>query len=77
MTNLLLEMTATVNRYFVMRHGHSEANRLGVIVSDPANGVPELWIECHRSSPGKGIIVESRTGRTTAADYQFRFQARH
>lgn len=27
------------NRYLLMRHGHSEANRQGLIVSDPANGL--------------------------------------
>ena len=27
------------NRYFGLRHGESEANRLGIIISDPANGV--------------------------------------
>ena len=27
------------NQYFVMRHGESKANALGIIVSDPNNGV--------------------------------------
>ena len=27
------------NRYFIMRHGHSQANEAGIVVSDPKNGV--------------------------------------
>ena len=36
--NRLLSIAELVNRYHVMRHGHSRANQQGIIVSDPANG---------------------------------------
>ena len=36
--NYLLEIDRLANRYFVMRHGHSLANELGIIVSHPENG---------------------------------------
>ena len=32
------------NRYFAMRHGQSEANAAGIIVSDPANGCPRYGL---------------------------------
>jgi broad specificity phosphatase PhoE len=32
-------LQSRINHYFGLRHGESEANRLGIIVSDPANGV--------------------------------------
>ncbi len=35
-----LGLAALRNRYFVVRHGESEANVLGVAVGDPARGVP-------------------------------------
>jgi broad specificity phosphatase PhoE len=36
--NQLNERGNLRNQYFVMRHGHSEANRQGIIVSHPRNG---------------------------------------
>lgn len=36
--NHLLVLDRLVNRYVVMRHGHSLANQQCIIVSDPANG---------------------------------------
>ena len=36
--NQLNECGNLRNQYFVMRHGHSEANRQGIIVSHPQNG---------------------------------------
>lgn len=35
------------NRFFIMRHGESEANRLGLIVSAPDNGVPGYGLSEH------------------------------
>ena len=32
------------NRYFAMRHGHSRANELGIIVSDPRHGLDEYGL---------------------------------
>ncbi len=32
------------NRYFAMRHGHSRANELGIIVSDPRRGLDEYGL---------------------------------
>jgi len=37
--NHLLDKNSLHNRYFVMRHGESEANVAGIVVSDPAIGV--------------------------------------
>lgn len=36
-----------VNRYLLMRHGHSRANQEGIILSDPRQGVPH-WGLSHR-----------------------------
>ena len=36
--NQLNECGFIRNQYYVMRHGHSEANQLGIIVSHPQNG---------------------------------------
>ena len=36
--NHLLTLETLANRYMVMRHGHSLANRQGIIVSHPPNG---------------------------------------
>jgi probable phosphoglycerate mutase len=37
--NHLLEYSRLNNRFFVMRHGESDANRQGLIISSPANGI--------------------------------------
>ena len=36
--NHLLDLESLTNRYLIMRHGHSLANRQGIIVSHPSNG---------------------------------------
>lgn len=36
--NHLLNIAGLKNRYFAMRHGHSQANQQGIIVSHPENG---------------------------------------
>jgi len=43
------------NRYFALRHGESEANAAGIIVSDPNNGVPLYGI----TAKGRDQAVES------------------
>lgn len=37
-------MPPLVNRYYGLRHGESQANAQGLIVSDPARGVPEFGL---------------------------------
>lgn len=37
-------MPPLVNRYYGLRHGESQANAQGIIVSDPARGVPEFGL---------------------------------
>ena len=43
------------NRYYVMRHGHSEANQLGVIVSHWVNGVGQFGL----TAAGRTQVEES------------------
>lgn len=42
--NLLFGHELYRNRYFAMRHGHSEANARGLIVSDPRNGLEQYGL---------------------------------
>jgi glucosyl-3-phosphoglycerate phosphatase len=42
--NHLSTLTSLKNRYFIQRHGKSEANLLGIILSDPAEGVPKYGL---------------------------------
>jgi len=42
--NNLLSIKQLSNRYFVMRHGQSQANIQQVIVSDPRNGIDEYGL---------------------------------
>ena len=35
------------NRYFAMRHGRSEANAAGIVVSDPERGIAEYGLSNH------------------------------
>lgn len=37
--NYLKDVISLKNRYFAMRHGHSESNALDIFVTDPDNGV--------------------------------------
>lgn len=43
-SNLLLDLPALAITLFVLRHGRSLANEAGIIVSDPANGIPEYGL---------------------------------
>ncbi len=62
--NRLFELGNYRNRYFVMRHGHSEANRRGIIVSDPQNGIETFGL----SEQGRAEVEDSlrRHGRLDA-----------
>ncbi len=42
--NRLLGFEDFRNRYFAMRHGHSRANEVGIIVSDPRRGLDEYGL---------------------------------
>ncbi len=53
--NRLFELGNYRNRYFVMRHGHSEANRRGIIVSDPQNGIETFGL----SEQGRAEVEDS------------------
>jgi probable phosphoglycerate mutase len=44
MINHLLSRKTLLNQYYAMRHGHSEANAAGIIVSDPALGVDQYGL---------------------------------
>jgi probable phosphoglycerate mutase len=37
--NYLKDVISLKNRYFIMRHGQSESNVIGILVTDPANGI--------------------------------------
>ncbi|WP_300671053.1 histidine phosphatase family protein [Desulfoluna sp.] len=43
------------NRYFILRHGHSEANEQGLIVSSPENGIGAWGL----SEKGKADVAQS------------------
>ncbi len=42
--NYLENMKHTVNRYFAVRHGESEANIAGIIISDPETGIKKYGL---------------------------------
>lgn len=72
--NQLLEIEHYRNRYFVMRHGHSEANLRGLIVSDPDNGI-DAWglseqgrIEVEESLIACGLL--DRNCRIFSSDFR-------
>lgn len=43
------------NKYFILRHGESEANVQGIIISNPLNGVPNFGL----TNKGKEQVKES------------------
>jgi len=53
--NNLLNLKSLNNRYFVIRHGESEANVMGIILSNPLEGVPKFGL----SIKGKEQVRES------------------
>lgn len=54
-----MEIPATLrHRYYILRHGQSEANREELIVSDPGRGVPEFGLTA------EGRVQVARTVRT-------------
>lgn len=48
-------MTYFHNTYLMVRHGQSEANASGVIVSDPKNRLPAFWPDQAEARSGTGI----------------------
>ena len=54
------------NRYFAMRHGHSQANQRGIIVSRPENGCSGFGLsERGRRQVAEGIAAVSGLDRST------------
>lgn len=51
----MLDPGQLTNRYYAMRHGYSEANQRGVIVSHSVNGVGQFGL----TALGRGQIAES------------------
>lgn len=58
--NHLLGITTLRNRYLALRHGHSTANRSGIIVSHPANGLDDYGL----SQKGVRQVEKSLDGRS-------------
>lgn len=64
--NHLLDCGALRNRFFVMRHGESEANQQGLIVSDPTVGIPRYGLsERGRTQARASIAGETRLDSDT------------
>ena len=59
--NSLLAFKTLNNRYFVMRHGQSMANREGLIVSTPENGIESYGLSDEGRLQAEHSIVESNT----------------
>ena len=57
------------NRYFVMRHGKSEANAAGLIVSDPCNGCLQYGLtpEGRAQAAESGQKLRQQLGDTASA----------
>lgn len=53
--NALLKLPRLVNRYHVMRHGQSEANSRGIIVSDPAHALGDYGL----TETGRAQVADS------------------
>ena len=53
--NHLSDFDELLNRYFIMRHGHSQANQQGVIVSHPDNGITQYGL----SDNGRAQVAAS------------------
>ncbi len=53
--NKLEKLSSLSNRYFILRHGHSEANEKKIIVSNPENGIPQYGL----TNKGKKDVNES------------------
>ena len=62
--NHLQNLTALKNRYFVMRHGKSLANQLGLIVSSPENGVNSYGL----NTDGQGQVINNVADNSALAD---------
>ncbi len=45
------------NRYFAMRHGHSRANELGIIVSDPRHGLDEYGLSARGRAQVEALLA--------------------
>ena len=56
--NQIPNLTKLANRYYAMRHGHSLANRRGIIVSRPENGRDGFGLsELGRSQVAEAIVA--------------------
>ncbi|MBP9762312.1 histidine phosphatase family protein [Patescibacteria group bacterium] len=55
----MLEIPRLHNRYYVMRHGHSQANEKGIIVSDPKNGLSDYGLTDKGKHEAKVSISEA------------------
>jgi probable phosphoglycerate mutase len=61
--NQLFGLSRLHNRYFLMRHGESEANCQGIILSDPQSGVAGYGLSAH----GRRQVIDG-IGRETRLD---------
>ncbi|MGI9317035.1 MAG: histidine phosphatase family protein [bacterium] len=59
MINQLLTVNTLSNRFFAMRHGHSEANESGLVISDPKWGVSNYGL----SPRGRFQVEKSVQGK--------------
>lgn len=62
--NHLQNLTVLNNRYFIMRHGKSLANQLGLIVSSPENGVRSYGL----TTDGQGQVINNVVENTEIAE---------
>lgn len=58
--NNLQQREELANRYYVMRHGHSQANAQGIIVSQPHNGLQEFGLTGHGVDQVRSRLREAR-----------------
>ena len=65
--NHLLDRSELQNQYFVLRHGHSQANEAGIIVSHPKNGLDQYGL----TAAGRDQVT-----RTLKASPVFRYPLR-
>lgn len=59
MVNRLLALGSLSNQFYAMRHGHSEANAAGIIISAPEWGVAQYGL----SAKGADQVAESLTAK--------------
>jgi len=74
MMNYLADISSIKNRFFVMRHGESEANQQGIIVSAPEHGIAGYGLTAHgqqqvRASIASEIWLDANT-RIYSSDFK-------